>query len=327
MFDHLDIIDLIVAIAVFGLVLCVWVAFLLIRNWRQKSTMEKLRTRLGLKMPEHGRERVLRLWHEGKETTTVAPDEKRRRSLSVWLKHIHRAAGWDIPMGTLILGLIGAELLVFVVTALLARSRLAGLGAVVVVLIVFWSLVRRRINKRTAVLEKQLVDALGLAARSLRVGHPILGAFGVIAQEIPTPIGPIFAEICQAHALGVSLEDAIRRAGVESYHPDLRMFATAVIIQLHSGGNLADMMERLATVIRHRIRLKWRVRILTSQTQFSKRVLLALPIFLFVLLNLLNPGYVEPLYTTTAGKMLLVIGVAGLVLGAWIMNRLAVLRY
>jgi tight adherence protein B len=107
----------------------------------------------------------------------------------------------------------------------------------------------------------------------------------------------------------------------------MKLFATSVIIQVRSGGNLADMMYRLADVIRDRMRLKRRVRVLTAQTQLSKRVLLALPFLLFGALNLLNPTYMMPLYTTAMGRMLLIIAGTGLILGAWMMNRLSVLKY
>jgi tight adherence protein B len=171
------------------------------------------------------------------------------------------------------------------------------------------------------------VDALDLSARSLRVGHPLVAAFRLISEEIAPPVNTIFSEICQQQALGVSLEEALHNVAEESTSGDLKLFATSVIIQLRSGGNLAEMMERVAIVIRERMRLSRRVRVLTAQTQFSKRVLLALPFFIFLVLNVINPKYMAPLYSTPDGRILMSIGAAGLVMGAWIMNRMAVLRY
>jgi tight adherence protein B len=107
----------------------------------------------------------------------------------------------------------------------------------------------------------------------------------------------------------------------------MKLFATSVAIQLRSGGNLADMMDRLVAVMRDRIRLNRRARVLTAQTQFSKRVLIILPFAIFVLLNVLRPGYMEPLYTTPMGKGLLTAAAVSLVVGVWIMNRMAALRY
>ena len=125
----------------------------------------------------------------------------------------------------------------------------------------------------------------------------------------------------------MSLEAALRQAAAKSTSPDLKLFATSVAIQLRSGGNLASMMEGLSAVIRDRMRLSQRVRVLTAQTQFSKRILAALPLVLFVLLNLINPQYVEPLYATTGGQLLLALAAAGVLLGVYVMNRMAVLRF
>ena len=85
-------------------------------------------------------------------------------------------------------------------------------------------------------------------------------------------------------------------------------------------------MDRLAFVIRARMRLNRRIRVITAQTQFSKKVLIALPIVLFFLLNAVNAEYMLPFYTTLAGKIMLTIGGASILLGSWMMNRLSVMR-
>jgi tight adherence protein B len=104
------------------------------------------------------------------------------------------------------------------------------------------------------------------------------------------------------------------------------LFATSIVIQLRSGGNLAEMMERLAYVIRERMRLARRVRVLTAQTQFSKRILLLLPIVIFVILNMLNPEYMHPLFSSSAGQKILFVAASGLLIGSWMMNKLSVLK-
>ena len=170
------------------------------------------------------------------------------------------------------------------------------------------------------------MDAMQLAARSLRAGFPLIGAFELVSQEVDPPLGATFARICQAQSMGESLADALRQAAQDNPSPDLKLFVTSVLIHLRTGGNLADMMDRLAEVIRDRIRLSRRVRVLTAQTQFSKRVLAALPLIMFVVLNLINPRYVEPLYATGVGRMLLLITVILLLLGIFVMNRVAKIR-
>src|SRR5204862_1993783 len=104
----------------------------------------------------------------------------------------------------------------------------------------------------------------------------------------------VLSDICQRHGMGANLEEVLRESGDESASPDMKLFSTSVAIQIRTGGNLADLMERLAYVIRDRMRLHRRVRVLTAQTQMSKRVLLALPFIMFIVLNMLNPKYMTP---------------------------------
>jgi len=144
-----------------------------------------------------------------------------------------------------------------------------------------------------------------LAARSLRVGHPLIASFQLIADEIPAPVGELFGEVCQQQTLGVAMDEALRSASESVDSADLRLLATSVVIQLRTGGNLADMMQRLSNIIRERNRLTRRVRVLTAQTQFSKRVLLALPFLVFISMNVINPTYMQPLYSTFGGQLIL----------------------
>ena len=176
-------------------------------------------------------------------------------------------------------------------------------------------------------LERQLVDALGIAARALRAGHPLLGAFQLISEEIDEPLKDIFVRICQEQMLGLDLKESIQKVARSSYNPELKFFATAVAIQLQSGGNLADLMDSLASVIRARMKLNRRVRVMTAQTQFSKRFLIALPIVMFFFLDISNPQYMEPLYTTTTGRMMLLMMASSILFGAWVMNRMCILRF
>jgi tight adherence protein B len=322
--EFVRMIDLVVVGSVFVLILAAWLVGLCIwslRRARYRPVEERLRA-----SHEQCPTRVLRLWHEGRPIETRVAG-KRRLSLLQRLEQLREQAGWEAPFGSVALGVLGSVLLVFVVSFVLTGMPLAAAGAGLAVLVCIWVYAKHRIARRTAHFEQQLVDALELAARSLRAGHPLVGAFRLISEEIASPIGTVFGRICQEQALGVGLEDAVTRAAEESSSDDLRLFATSVNIQLRSGGNLADMMERVAAVMRDRIRLNRRVRVLTAQGQLSKRILLILPFLLFVVFNLIRPGYMRPLYHSTIGHILLAITAFNMLLGAWVMNRLLILRY
>jgi tight adherence protein B len=201
------------------------------------------------------------------------------------------------------------------------------IGIVAILVVAFRIYMFSRISRRQAMFDTQLVDALELAARSLRAGHPLLGAFQLLADEMAPPVSTIFADVCQQHGLGADLEQVLREAGDRSGSGDMKIFATSVAMQLRTGGNLADLMERLAEVMRERMRLHRRVRILTAQTQVSKRVLMALPFVVFIVFNLINPKYMSVFYYERAGTYMLAVSIVMLAIGSWIMNRMARLKY
>jgi len=324
--DPQQLYTLLMTAAVFGLVLSLWllaVVFWVLARKRRTTVVEQ---RLKLAQPDQTDSsggRVLRLWHEGRQATTVVPGLSGGGGLSAWLKRLRSSTGWESPLSNLLLGLTATACLAGAAAYLLTSSMIASAGAPVAVVIAFYILVTQRIAKRKSIFERQLVDALDLAARSLRVGHPLVGSFRMISEEIPAPVGELFAEVCQQQQLGMGLDQALRDVARRNPSEDLKLFATSVVIQLSSGGNLADMMERLANVIRERNRLARRVQVLTTQTQFSKRILLALPFFIFVLLNVLNPEYMVPLYATFIGQCVLAASAVSLLLGWMMMNWIA----
>ena len=329
MMDNLDkTLILFLGVSVFLLVVSIWFIGVVLWYLRRTSERKKLEQRLtpvdGLKGKNA---RVLRLWHEGGVATTIVPGRPGRTSFSERLEHIRHASGWNVPVRTMILGTVGVTLLGFVITLGLTGNMVIALGAAAIIVVVLWMYGERKVRKEAELFETQIADALGLAARSLRAGHPLLGAFQLIVDEMSPPVSTVFAEVCQQQALGRSVEEAIQATAAKSTSPDMKLFAASIIIQLRSGGNLADMMERLAEVIRDRIRLHRRARVLTSQIRLSKRVLIALPFILFAVIHLINPNYAQPLLSTTVGKVLLVLAGVSLVTGTWIMNRITELHY
>ena len=310
----------------FGLVLSLWVGAVLFWTGRSRTRLDQIEQRIGLAEAPTAQGRVLRLWHEGSEATTIVPG-RAPKNLFGHLECMLREAGWQVTVARVLLGVTAATLSTSLVAFLITARLLPSLAAGASVVILFRIYLKQRVARRTSLFEQQLVDALELAARSLRVGHPLAGAFRLISEELPAPMGPIFAAICQQQSLGAGLGEAVCHAAAGHESDDLKLFATAVVIQLRSGGSLADMMERLSFVIRDRMRLARRVRVLTAQTQFSKRVLQVLPVLVFVLLNVLNPDYMRPLYSTDGGRNIMFAAGACLLVGSWLMNRLAIIRY
>ncbi len=323
-----EFLNLVITVSVFALVLAVWLMIVAVWSGRRMSVIRRMQERLGLKSTGRKSEdgRVLRLWKDGKETTTTV-DGTQTPSIHARLEDLRVAAGWGMPLRTIFLAILGLSLLVMVTALVLTHNPLVGLAVSPIVAVVFWTLTKMRIKRRNIKLEGQFVEALELAARSLKAGHPLVGSFRLISEEMSPPVSLIFAEICQLQEVGASLKEAIQQPTTKAGSADMKLFATSVAIQLDSGGNLAEMMHRLAYVIRDRIRLRRRVGILTAQTQMSKRILIALPFVLLAGLTFLNADYMSPLFTTTAGNYMLVAASAGIVMGIWTMNRVSQLEY
>ena len=318
--------SLFVQLSVFVLVAALWfVGVTLWSLWRSRQR-DRLERRLRLGTKDADSEKVLRLWHDGQAVEALVPQGERGTLLDR-LERTRQDAGWKTPLPKTFLMLIGIIVLLWTTVVLCGGRMLVATALAAAVLMIFRWYLLRCINKRTALMEKQLVEALDLGARSLRAGHPLSGAFRLIAKEIGPPLNSVFAEIVDQESLGLRIQDSLAQAAGRSHSADMKIFATSVIIQLRSGGNLAEMMERVAWVIRDRMRLNRRARVLTSEAQLSKWLLLALPIGLFIVLSIMNRDYMDPFFNTSVGAMLLAAAGTSLVVGAWMMNRLSVLKY
>lgn len=162
----------------------------------------------------------------------------------------------------------------------------AGVGGVY-----FW--INKKAKKRMAMLEEQLPDAVDLIVRSLRVGHPFTAALGIVAKEIPDPIGTEFGLISDEAAYGRDIAESIEEFAERADNQDLRFLAIAVNIQQQSGGNLAEILQGLSDVIRSRFKLFRRVRAITAEAKWSGMFLSAFPGLALGMILLIKPDYFD----------------------------------
>ena len=321
-----ELINIILMGSVFVLVLSAWgicVTLWLLQYLRRRR---QLRNRLGLVDPETDRSRAYQIWLDDRRRGTE-PRAKSRLTIGRRLELLRAHAGWKSPAHVVILAIVGLTVLLFAALFMLGYDMWITSAVGAGVIIAFWIMTKRRIAAREAQFERQLVDALGIAARALRAGHPLSGSFQLVSEEIGEPVGQIFGDICQEQSLGLDLRESLQRVAGANDNPDLKLFATAIGIQLRTGGNLAELMDTLAGVMRVRIQLHRRVRVLTAQAHMSRQILTGLPIFMFVLMNFLAPEYMVDLYGSWLGRALLAIVAVNIVIGSWVMAKLSVLRY
>jgi len=174
---------------------------------------------------------------------------------------------------------------------------------------------RRRVNKQKRAFEAQLPDALSLVASSLSAGHTFLRAVQMMCEESAPPLSEEFSRLVAETRLGDSVVEALERMARRLQIRDLDMVVQAIRIQQTVGGRLADLFHTLADVIRARDEVKREVKILTAEGRMSAYVLAGLVPFLFVMIQILNPDYVKPLFSGTGLYLLIGCGlsvVAGL---------------
>jgi len=160
--------------------------------------------------------------------------------------------------------------------------------------------VDRKAKKRMALLEEQLPDAVELMVRSLRVGHPFSSAIAIVAKEVPDPLGTEFGMIADEAAYGRDVADSLKAFAERMDSQDLRFLAVAVTIQQQSGGNLAEILEGLAKVIRARFKLFRRVKAITAEAKWSGMFLSGFPIAALIMISVIRPDYYDDVKDTPA---------------------------
>jgi tight adherence protein B len=181
-----------------------------------------------------------------------------------------------------------------------------------------WNRRRVRLKKFAA----QLPDALELVARALRAGHSLGAGMHVVAEEMPMPISIEFGRVYEEQNLGIALEDALKNMTDRVPNLDLRFFVTSVAIQRQTGGDLAEILDKIGYVIRERYRILGQVKALTAEGRLSGVVLIALPFVLFLVMLHLKPDYVAVLWTDRGGIKMSIIALIMQVIGAAVIKKI-----
>ncbi|MDZ4093862.1 MAG: type II secretion system F family protein [Paracoccaceae bacterium] len=153
--------------------------------------------------------------------------------------------------------------------------------------------VNKKAKKRMALMEEQLPDAVELMVRSLRVGHPFSNAIAIVAKEVADPLGTEFGMIGDEAAYGRDVTESLKSFAERMDNQDLRFLAVAVTIQQQSGGNLAEILDGLAKVIRARFKLFRRVKAITAEAKWSGMFLSGFPIAALLMISILKPDYYD----------------------------------
>lgn len=174
--------------------------------------------------------------------------------------------------------------------------------------------------------ERQFPEALELISRALRAGHAFSVGLKLVGEEAADPIGTEFRRVFDEVSMGVALPQALQNMTERVDSVDLRFFVTSVLIQRETGGNLAEIVDSLAELIRKRFEFELKVTALSAEGRFSGMILFCLPIVVGMLLYYMNPEYMGLLLTDQMGKMMLMIGSSLMVTGGFIIKRMVVIK-
>jgi tight adherence protein B len=177
-------------------------------------------------------------------------------------------------------------------------------------------------QKRLQRLRKQLPEALGLISRALKAGHAFTGGLRLAADEFDDPVGPEFGEVLDEINFGVSVSVALRNLAQRMDCSEIKYFVVGVILQRESGGNLAELMDILAGLIRERFVFDGKVRTLTAEGRLSAVILICLPFFIITYLKITNPDYMNLLFTDPIGKIMTVVAAIMMVIGIFVMTKM-----
>jgi tight adherence protein B len=160
-------------------------------------------------------------------------------------------------------------------------------------------------TRRLRAFEEAFPEALDLMSRALKAGHAFATGLKMVADEMSEPVGPEFRKTFDEQNFGLPLKDALANLTVRIPLLDVRFFSTAVLIQRETGGNLSEILENLAHVVRERFKILRQVRVYTAHGRLTGYVLLALPAFLAIALSFINPEHMQLLFRERMGHMML----------------------
>ncbi|MBM3527846.1 MAG: type II secretion system F family protein [Alphaproteobacteria bacterium] len=172
----------------------------------------------------------------------------------------------------------------------------------------------------------QFPDALDIIVRSLRAGHPVPIAIGLVAREMPDPIGTEFGIVADEITYGADLETGMRNLYYRVGQEDLPLFVTAVAIQSSTGGNLGEILENLSAVIRERFKMRRKIRALAAEGRASAMILSSLPIVMFLIVQVITPEFYGSVWHEEITKIALAVAGAWMGVGNFIMYRMVNFR-
>jgi tight adherence protein B len=251
----------------------------------------------------------------------------RAKGLSGPLERLVTQSGLKITVGTLVMACVLAACVGYGLVKWLTYYTYLGLAAAPLFGLLPYLFVRHARTKRLELFEEQFPESIALIARALRAGHAFPTGLQMVADEIADPVGAEFKLVYDRQNFGMSLSDALKAMAERVPILDAKFFATAVLTQRETGGNLSEVLDNLANVIRERFKVKRQVRVVTAHGRITGWILAAMPPSLGLILCFVSPEHMKTMVTDPLGIQMLAVGGTMQVIGTVIIRKLVNIRY
>ena len=313
----------IIALVVFGVVALL--AFAVFSLFDQRSAQARLiKERLAneRKAPELAADEELALVRDEQLSRIPALDTLLRRSARVGdLQKMLLQAGMDMRAGNFLGFSALSGIAVLILTYIFSkRVEIAWIG-LLVGFILPYSYASYKRNKRFERFEELFPEAIDTLARAVRAGHAFTTALEMITSEINEPIAGEFRQLYEEQKFGMPVRDALLNLTDRVPLVDVKFFVTAVMLQRETGGNLAEILDNLSYVIRERFKIQRQVRVYTAQGRLTMALLMGMPPIIVTVMLVLNPSFIQPLFSDPIGHTLLVAGITLQTIGYFVIRK------
>jgi len=228
----------------------------------------------------------------------------------------------DVRAGNFIMLCIISALVFALIGFILCGNLIFGWVGALMGFFIPYAYASHRRSKRFQKFEEKFPEAIDTLARAVRAGHAFTTALEMIANEVSEPVAGEFRQLFEEQKFGLPVRDALLNLTDRIPLVDVKFFVTAVMLQRETGGNLAEILDNLSYVIRERFKILRQVRVHTAQGRLTMVLLMALPPTIVVVMQLLNPGFIQPLFSDPWGHVLIVAGISMQTIGYFVIRKI-----
>ena len=319
---------LIISIAIFIAVILIMLGIILFIRGRWGSEATRVRKKLKGLSTETYTKQTIDLRRKVIPLSEVAWLNQLLQSIPL-LSNINRKlrqSGLKVPLGVFVLTSLLLAFTGFFITSYLMNSNLIPIVLAVILSIIPYFYITMKRNSRLKRFGRQLPDALDLLARAVKAGHAFSGGLQMVADEFDDPIGGEFGQALDEINFGVGVKDAMTNLTERVDSMDLKFFVVAISIQLETGGNLAEILENSAHLIRERFKLFGRIKTLTAEGKLSAIILIAIPFFVGLAISFTNPDYINILFDDPIGRILVGTSLFMMFIGVMAMKKIIAIK-